>query len=204
MSGHRRFQIIRQTVDCPRMRFWLICGHGCQGNSKSPRLSANGFGWTFHPPTSPVWPVCFGLWASTGISGAVSGSIRAALLTRSASIPPTRAQSIALISPPTIHRLNNGHQNGHQKSKKGYGSVKPNMLESLIKSAIFAMQRGNNRPNPTTGSTSKWRILNGLPARANHGSASPPPNRGSPRDPTRKRTSQRSRPPNSALNYCSL
>jgi hypothetical protein len=42
------------------------------------------------------------LWASTGISGAVSGSIHAAGLTRSAVIPPTRAPSIAAISPPTF------------------------------------------------------------------------------------------------------
>src|ERR1039457_6246933 len=55
----------------------------------------------FRPPASPVWQVCFGLWASTGISGAASGSIPVALSTRSASIPPTRAPSIVLIFPPT-------------------------------------------------------------------------------------------------------
>jgi hypothetical protein len=45
------------------------------------------------------------LWVSIGISGAVSGSIRAAASTRSALIPPTRAPSIAPIFPPTFYRL---------------------------------------------------------------------------------------------------
>jgi hypothetical protein len=66
-------------------------------------IPALSFGWTFHPRANPVWPVCFGFWASTGISGAASGSIRAAVSTRSASIPPTRAPSIAPIFPPTFN-----------------------------------------------------------------------------------------------------
>ena len=41
------------------------------------------------------------LWVSTGISGAVSGSTRAAASTPSASTLPTPAPSIAPISPPT-------------------------------------------------------------------------------------------------------
>ena len=52
-----------------------------------------------------IWLRCFGLWASIGISGAVSGSIRAAALTRSALIPPTRAPIIAPIFPPTFYLL---------------------------------------------------------------------------------------------------
>ena len=57
-----------------------------------------------HRHASRCWRRCFGLWASIGTSGAVSGSILAAGLTRSAPIPLTRAPSIAAIFPPTCCR----------------------------------------------------------------------------------------------------
>jgi hypothetical protein len=56
-------------------------------------------------PENPVWPVCFGLWASIGIRGAAFGSIPAASLTRLEVIPPTRAQSIVPISPLMFYQL---------------------------------------------------------------------------------------------------
>ena len=128
-------------------------GRGCRGNMNWPRSSANGFGWTFRPLASPVWPVCFGLWASTGISGAASGSIRAAVSTRSASIPPTRAQSIAPIFPPTFSPLEAAKvQRLHhylwitvsetvsesgERVVKNCGELKRILIESPIKSAII-------------------------------------------------------------------
>jgi hypothetical protein len=46
------------------------------------------------------------LWAFIGTSGVVSGSTRAASLTRSAVIPPTRAPSIVAVSPLMFCRPN--------------------------------------------------------------------------------------------------
>ena len=54
-----------------------------------------------HQHGNQCWQRFFVPLAFIGISGAVSGSIRAASLTRSAVIPPTRAPSIVLIFPPT-------------------------------------------------------------------------------------------------------
>jgi len=50
-------------------------------------------------------PNLVGRWAFIGTSGVVSGSIRAAALTRSVLIPPTRAPSIASIFPPIFWPL---------------------------------------------------------------------------------------------------
>ncbi len=63
----------------------------------------SSFAWTCHQHESRCWQRCFGLWASIGISGAVSGSIRAESLIRSEVIPPTPAPSIAAIFPPTFY-----------------------------------------------------------------------------------------------------
>ena len=76
-----------------------------------PRLSASGFGWTFHQLGSRCWQRCFGLWAFIGTSGAASGSIRAGSLTPSEVIPPTPAPSIARTIPPMFCPLE------HQRSK---------------------------------------------------------------------------------------
>jgi hypothetical protein len=87
----------------------------------------------FHPLASPVWPVCFGLWASTGISGAVSGSIRAASSTRSASIPPTRATSIAPIFPPTCNPLERTISMNVNKFSFGTGTVSESASKSSLR-----------------------------------------------------------------------
>jgi len=76
---------------------------------------------------SPLWPVCFGLWVSIGINGAVSGSIRAAALTRSAHIPPTRAPSIAVIFPPICSPLEG---NPHHERKNNTGTVSQTVSKS--------------------------------------------------------------------------
>ena len=70
--------------------------------TKLPRSSASGFGSMCYQHGSRCWQRCFGLWAFTGISGAVSGSTRAAGSIRSAPIPPTRVPSIAPIFLPTF------------------------------------------------------------------------------------------------------
>ena len=115
MSGHRRFQKparrsrilsdIAAIADCPPKQFYTTCGRSCRDNTKLPKSSANGFGWTFHPLASPFWQGCFGRWASIGINGAASGNIPAAALTRSAVIPPTRAPSIVVTFPPMFYQL---------------------------------------------------------------------------------------------------
>ena len=124
MSGHRRFPKqarrwkqssargsnqslsgIAPTAGCPPRRSCIICGHGCRGNTNWRRSSASGFGWTCPRPENRISQAGFGLWASIGISGAASGSIRVANSTRSARIPPTRAPNIAPIFPPTCKPL---------------------------------------------------------------------------------------------------
>jgi len=63
-------------------------------------------GWLdVSPARKPEWQKMLGLWAFTGISAALSGSIRAESLTRSEIILPTPARSIALIFPPTFSPL---------------------------------------------------------------------------------------------------
>jgi hypothetical protein len=90
------------TAHCPPKRFWSTYAQRCRSNTRLPRLSANGFGWTFHRQANLLWPKCFGHSAFIGISAATSGSIRAAASIRLARIPPTRAASIVVSSPLTF------------------------------------------------------------------------------------------------------
>ena len=94
-----------------------------------PRWSAYGIGWTFHRHANRVWPRCFGLWASTGTTAATSGSIRAASLTRSARIHPTRAPSIVASFPPMSSPL-------ERNCAMNATSILPG-LESLVKPFKF-------------------------------------------------------------------
>jgi hypothetical protein len=74
-----------------------------------------------------------GLWVSTGISGAASGSILAALSTLSVSIPPTRAQSIAPISPPTFYPLERTISMNANKFSFGTGTVSESASKSSLR-----------------------------------------------------------------------
>ena len=120
MSGHRRFQKsvtlsgIATTAVCPPNRSWTICGHVCRGNTKLPRLWANGFGWISRPLASPVWQVCFGLWDFIGTLAAMSGNIRAAASILLALIRPTRASNIALIFPSLFKTFDTMNPNRHR------------------------------------------------------------------------------------------